>query len=128
MADTDTTQTPPETEPAPQAVEAAEQVAQQGGTQAQATQAAATEQQAQRPELSPKETKAIAAGIVDELDERGMFEHAEPEAVTLPPSEPVSSPASGAETGTGGSAGPTPDEPPRKESWAARFLKDKGNS
>ncbi len=118
-------ETPPVAAPEPTApaVAAAEATAAEGGSQAQAERAAAREEQSQRPELTATETKAIASGIVDELDERGMFDHAEPEPA-IPPTPAEPAPASAGSAAEPASSGP--DEAPKKTSWAAKFLRDKG--
>ena len=111
--------------PSSEAVEAATVQAQAGATPKQA-EAAASQVEQQRAELTDAEVKKISAGIVDELDERGMFEHepsTPPTAVAAPAAEPAASAAVPA-AATSSSV----DEPPKKTSWAAKFLKDKGEN
>jgi hypothetical protein len=80
---------------APEATAAAQQVATAGGTPAQAENAAAQAQEAASPRMSDEDVKRVSAGIVDDMESRGLFDSAEqtPPETPAQPAQPETPPA-----------------------------------
>jgi hypothetical protein len=92
------------------AKKAAESAVAAGATEAQVQAAVASALEAYQPRLSDDDVDRIAKAQIKHLEDRGAFEGPElaPEPSGEPP-QPVSTPAV--------------DEPPKRKTWAQKFLK-----